>query len=238
MAALSSPDGTDGPAVVRVMTYNLKGLRLDPHAAAEVVRSADPDVLGVQEPPRGPFGRRRLRRFAHLAGLRVAVGGHGARTTALLVAPRTGAVGDPRAVRLPWFGRRAGRVWPTRRGYAVATVCGVRVVVVHLSLDPLERARHLTRVLAEIGRAPGPCVLVGDLNEQPGGDSWLRLGELLDDAHVAPAHTFSAARPRRRIDAVLASRDLVPRRAHVPDDVVARRASDHLPVVAELGVPR
>jgi endonuclease/exonuclease/phosphatase family metal-dependent hydrolase len=234
--------------VLRVMTYNLKGLRLDGAAAARVVRDADPDVVGVQEPPRGPLGRWRLRRFARDAGLRVVVGHGGARTTALLVASRAVRVEGARAVRLPWFGPRERRAW-TRRGYALATVDGVRVVSVHLSLDPLERARHLTRILAEVEATPGPCVVVGDLNEQPGGETWRRLGELLRDAHVEPVHrpfgdapaeparTFSAVRPRRRIDAVLASPGLVPRGAWVPEDAAARRASDHLPIVAELELP-
>lgn len=239
--------------VLRVMTYNLKGLKLDAAAAAAVVRAADPDVVGVQEPPRGPLGRWRLRRFARDAGLRVAVGHGGARTTALLVARRAASVEGARAVRLPWFGPRERRTAWTRRGYALATVEGVRVVSVHLSLDRLERARHLTRILAEVRASPGPCVVVGDLNEQPGGETWGRLGELLRDAHgdapggaggagpvdgrVEPARTFSAVRPRRRIDAVLASAELVPRAAHVPDDDAARRASDHLPVVADLELP-
>lgn len=284
--------------VLRVMTYNLKGLTLDAAAAAEVVRAADPDVVGVQEPPRGPLGRWRLRRFARDAGLRVAVGHGGARTTALLVSPRVTRVEDARAVRLPWFGARERRTAWTRRGYALATVDGVRVVSVHLSLDRLERARHLSRILAEVEATAGPCVVVGDLNEQPGGETWGRLGALLRDAHAAAAHdseregpgrhapaggpgeapgrapapgpgdapgrgpgdapgrgpgdapdrapggapaeparTFSAVRPRRRIDAVLASPDLVPRGARVPDDAAARRASDHLPVVAELELP-
>ncbi|WP_170223927.1 endonuclease/exonuclease/phosphatase family protein [Cellulomonas cellasea] len=247
--------------VLRVMTYNLKGLKLDAAAAAAVVRAADPDVVGVQEPPRGPLGRWRLRRFARDAGLRVAVGHGGARTTALLVSPRATRVEDARAVRLPWFGARERRTAWTRRGYALATVDGVRVVSVHLSLDRLERARHLSRILAEVEATPGPCVVVGDLNEQPGGETWGRLGTLLRDAHVEaprdgsgggpgdgprvpfggapaePARTFSAVRPRRRIDAVLASPDLVPRGARVPDDDAARRASDHLPIVAELELP-
>ena len=239
--------------VLRVMTYNLKGLQLDAAAAAAVVRAADPDVVGVQEPPRGPLGRWRLRRFARDAGLRVAVGHGGARTTALLVAPRAANVQDARAVRLPWFGPRERRTAWTRRGYSVATVDGVRVVSVHLSLDRLERARHLTRILAEVRATEGPCVVVGDLNEQPGGETWGRLGALLRDAHgdasggaggaalsdgrPEPARTFSAVRPRRRIDAVLASPGLVPLGARVPDGDAARRASDHLPVVVELGLP-
>ncbi|NMM16137.1 MAG: endonuclease/exonuclease/phosphatase family protein, partial [Cellulomonas sp.] len=73
---------------LRIMTYNVKALSVDAQAAAQVVRDADPDVLGMQEPPRGPVGAARLRRFAADVGMQPVVTGHGARTTALLVADR------------------------------------------------------------------------------------------------------------------------------------------------------
>lgn len=212
---------------LRVMTYNVKGLTLDRDALVAVVRAAAPDVVGLQEPPRGPLGRRRLRELARRTGLRVAVGGCGARTTALLVAPGV-AVAEARAYRLRWH---LGR---TRRGFAVARVDGVTLVVLHLALNTAERARHLDRILAEVARAAGPCVVVGDLNEAPGGPSWLRLTGGLRDAVNSPRPTFTAQRPRHRLDAVLVSPEVRVLGSHVPDDDAARRASDHMPVVVDL----
>ena len=82
-------------------------------------------------------------RFAREVGLRAVVNGRGARTTALLVA--TGSVGDRRlrgeAPTCP-----AG---PTRAGSSIATVDGIRFVVVHLSLVRDERAAHLSDVLRD-----------------------------------------------------------------------------------------
>ena len=209
------------------MTYNVKGLRLDLDALVEVVRAAAPDVVGLQEPPRGPWGRRRLRTFARRAGLRVAVGGRGARTTALLVAPGV-VVADARAHRLRW---RVGR---TRRGFAAARVDGVAIVVLHLALHPAERAGHLGAILGELAATTGPRVVVGDLNELPGGPTWVRLTGELRDAVDPPRPTFTAARPRRRLDAVLVSPELHVISSQVPDGDAARRASDHLPVVVDL----
>lgn len=217
---------------MRVMSYNLKGLQLDERAAGAVVRLAEVDVLGVQEPPRGPLRRARLRRWAARAGLRVVVGDFASRTTALLVRPGC-VVERPRAHRLPW------RVGWTRRGFATARVDGVEVVVLHLSVHPEERARHLDHVEAYLDQAQGPLVVVGDLNERPDGPAWQRLARYArDTAGDGAAPTFRASGPRHRIDVVLASPDVEVRRVRVLRDAAARRASDHLPVVADLAVAR
>lgn len=221
---------------LRVATYNLKGLHLDEDAAREVVRELAPDVLGVTEPPRGPTGGWRLRAFARAVGLRVVVGGGGARTTALLVRPGA-RVEQGRGRRLPV---RGGRV---RRGFCTAVVDGLTVAVVHLGLDAAERKAHLARVLTSV--PPGTSVLVGDLNEQPGRPAWTTLGGVLRDAaQVAadvsgaqPEPTYPATGPRWRIDAVFVGPDLEVLAARVPAGPTVVRASDHRPLVVDLRVP-
>lgn len=218
------------PTTLRVLTYNLRQLRDDREAVLAVLRGAAPDVVAVQEPPRGPLGLVRLRRLAARAGLEVAVGGGGARTTALLVRPGL-PVGRARAVRLPRRSRT--RRGLTRRGLAVADVAGVRVVSVHLSLDGAERAHHVHRLLLLVAATQGPCVVAGDLNEPPGGRSWRSLGLHLRDVTPATGPTYPTAAPVHRIDAVHATGVVATGAQVVPGEAV-RRASDHLPVVVDL----
>lgn len=226
-----------GSRQVRVMTYNVRHLSVDPAAAAAVVRAAAPDVLGLQEPPRTAWGRVRLRRWARLAGMRVVVAGGAARTTALLVAPRLVPATQATGLRLPWWDLRPARRSWTRRGAVVARAAGVRVVVVHLGLDAQERVRHVEALLdrfAADGSRPVPTVALGDLNEPPTGPAWSRLAVLVRDPDPGGPPTFPAVRPRHRIDAVLVGGGLTASSVTVPADATARRASDHLPVVADI----
>jgi endonuclease/exonuclease/phosphatase family metal-dependent hydrolase len=211
---------------LRVMSYNVRGLKDDRAVLVEVLRAAEPDVVALQEPPRGPLGGPRLRRLAQDAGLEVAVSGGGARTTALLVRPgRT--VTHPATMRLPSAFLR------TRRGIALAEVDGLLVVSVHLGLSARERSRQLVRLVPVVAAAPA-VVLAGDLNEGPGGPVWRRLALHLRDLAPSSGPTYPAREPRARIDAVLGSRGLTATRARTLADDPASRASDHLPVVVDV----
>lgn len=240
---------------LRVLTYNIRRLRDDAEAVRQVLASARADVVAIQEPPRGPWGRRRLRTLAGAAGYRAVVLGGVARTTALLVRDDVADVGA-RGVRLRWY---PGPRSLTRRGFAMAEVAGVRVISVHLGLSARQRAGHLITLLQLVTGVPGGCVVAGDLNEDPGGPSWRRLTLHLHDVGRASASTFPSSEPRHRIDAVLVSRGAVAQEVRVlgadsdrvggsgsgeagsveeglPADVV-RRASDHLPVLAQITFP-
>ncbi|WP_225755047.1 endonuclease/exonuclease/phosphatase family protein [Actinotalea sp. Marseille-Q4924] len=216
---------------LRVVTWNLRQLKDDRSAVVDVIRALDADVVAVQEPPRGPWGRSRLRRLAHDAGLTVAVAGGGARTTALLVRPGL-PVHGARSMRLAW---RPGR---TRRGLAFAEVAGIRVISVHLSLAEAERQRHLVRLghLVRSTTSSG-VVLAGDLNEEPGGPTRRALERHLRDVTTAVGPTFPARRPHRRLDAVLVSPGVRVSQARRVQDELTRVASDHLPVVVEVSSP-
>lgn len=207
---------------MRVATYNVHGLRRFDEVVA-AVRAQRLDVLGLQEPPRGPLGPARMRRFAAATGLRLVVRGRGARSTALLVSSSC-RVRGPRALRLPWTPGLS------RRGAATAVVDGVRVLVVHLGLRAAERERHVALLLPLLA-GDGPALVLGDLNENPGSRSRRTLAEHgLTDAAPGLPPTFPAAAPTARIDVVLA-RGLVATHAAVPDEPTA---SDHRPVVVHL----
>jgi len=211
------------------MTINVHGLRDDRRALVAVLRGARPDVVALQEPPRGPLGRQRLSRLAGASGLRIAVVGGGARTTALLV--RDGLDADNRrALRLP---RAGGRVL---RGASLAEVKGVRVIGIHLGLHRDERVLHAEHVLVLATEAPGPCVVAGDFNEAAEGTAARRIREVLRDAAPGAGATFPAADPQHRIDLVLVSSHLMVEAARVVRDANASRASDHLPVVVDLRI--
>jgi endonuclease/exonuclease/phosphatase family metal-dependent hydrolase len=108
----------------------------------------------------------------------------------------------------------------------------------HLGLAGSERAEQLARFL-ESDPFKGlhrrtPIVLAGDLN-----DLWGTLGpRYLVPAGFsragAQAGTFPAWLPIRPLDAIFVRGDLRAHRCQPPGLEIARRASDHLPLVAEL----
>jgi len=211
---------------LRVMTYNIHRLRDDRSAVVTVLRDCAPDVVAIQEPPRGPLGRWRLRRLAADAGLVPVVSGGGARTTALLARPGV-VLTSAHGLRLPW---RPGRV---RRGLSVAEAAGLRIVSLHLGLSAHERSVQIVRIMPLVAAASN-CVVLGDLNEPPDGPSWRRLGMNLRDLAYHAGPTYPATGPTERIDAVLGSRGVTASGARVVTGDAARRASDHLPVVVDV----
>lgn len=244
-------------ALLRVVSWNLHGLRDDRAAVVRVLRALGGDVVCLQEAPLLPMmpgSRTRLAGLARRTGLHLVGGGRSAAGDAVLVSPRV-QVDEWEAVRLPaprWRrpDRRVAGVRVPRprigeqRGAVVATVRlpgGPPLVVacVHLSLDDDERVRHAGMIVGVVRRRGLPAVIAGDLNERPGGPAWTVLGELAADPVPGAGPTYSAQDPQYRIDAVLTSPSLTV--ASYGDGGVdpadARAASDHRPVVADLELP-
>ncbi|TQS31254.1 endonuclease/exonuclease/phosphatase [Microbispora sp. KK1-11] len=241
--------------MLRVATYNVRGLKDDRRALVRVIRALRPDVLCLQEAPRLPGWQRERRALARAAGLSVAAGGR-VGGTAVLTAPAVRLL-HGRGHRLRWF---AGLEW---RSIALAVVEKTvekdreryAVCSAHLDLQAGARLSHaaqivplLERAAREFGAAP---VLAGDLNETPGAPVWRLLGGRYTDCFAAvggPAQvlgdgddgragaTFPARDPRVRIDAIFVGPGLTVMSyggADVPaEDLPA--ASDHRPVVAEI----
>lgn len=97
----------------------------------------------------------------------------------------------------------------------------------HLSLGRRTRTAQLA-FLAETLPRDIPLVLAGDLNCE--ARELAPLGELLTVSE--PPKTFPSVRPRRALDHILFSRHW----ALVSQEAVRTRASDHLPLVAELAL--
>src|SRR5579875_1643939 len=228
--------GTPNPEW-RVLSYNVRSLRDDRSAVVEVIRTVRPDIAFIQEAPRFFRWRTRCAQLAADAGMYVVTGGRSAGDVLLLAALRV-TIRWARDVRL------SHQPGLHRRGIALAGVelAGRRAVVasIHLGLEPAQRLRHVAELLAvpEIAEGVDPVIIAGDVNEEPSGPAWRRLAARNRDAYgVAPAgrgETYSARQPRTRIDGIFVDPRFQVIRCEVPDLPAARRASDHLPVLAVL----
>ncbi len=232
-----------GEAVrLRVLSYNVHGLRGDRAALYRSVRAAAPDVVCVQEAPRRVRWRTRCADLARHCGLYFASGGGPAIGNMIMVDQRV----------------RVHRSWSLRfpltpgrhlRGVAFADCeaggCRFTLVGTHLSTDPDERAGQADQLAPVLAGLAGSVLVGADLNEPPGGRVWSRLLDpgLLDAAQVAGATdggastaTFPAGAPHSRLDAVLVPAAATVHSYAVPDGPDLRRASDHLPVLVELSL--
>jgi len=228
-------------AKLRLASYNIHmGVGMDgrfrPERVAAVVAELDADVIALQEVQQGAGA------FDMLAHLGAATG-FAALAGPTLEHPTHGHYGNALLSRLPITGHRrldlsvAGH---EPRGALDATVdCGegvaLRVLATHLGLRPTERRDQVKRLLREVAADThrGPTVLLGDLNE------WFLWGRPLRWLHAhfgrppAPA-TFPAARPLLALDRAWVTPRTCLRGVRVHRSALARRASDHLPLLAAL----
>ncbi|WP_413100692.1 endonuclease/exonuclease/phosphatase family protein [Streptomyces sp. Inha503] len=128
---------------------------------------------------------------------------------------------------------------------------GVRLGVVscHLSLAEAERYEQAGMLLDHVTALDVPyAIAAGDINDRPDGRAFRRIaGKLRDGWATEPwgsEATFSPKDPRRRIDGVFASEGIeiigcgVPAGLPGVTDADLRAATDHLPVLAALRLPR
>ncbi|MDF3297140.1 endonuclease/exonuclease/phosphatase family protein [Streptomyces tropicalis] len=235
----------DGSVVLRVLSYNIRSMRDDTGALARVIGACAPDLVLVQEAPRFFRWRKKLARLAADTDLVVLSGGATAAGPALLCGLRA-TVERTEDVLLPLTPGRH------RRGFATAVVRfgGVRLGVLsaHLSLDGDERYEQGGMMLDRLaGMGVDHAIAGGDLNERPDGATFRRLAAGLQDGWAtAPwggEHTWTRSGPRRRIDAVFATRGVEILGCGVPQGLPGVReedlhtATDHLPVLAAIRIP-
>jgi endonuclease/exonuclease/phosphatase family metal-dependent hydrolase len=113
----------------------------------------------------------------------------------------------------------------------------LRVMATHLGLRPGERREQVRRIVAAVERdSPHPTLLMGDLNE------WYLWGRPLRWLHShfreipAAPPTFPARRPVFALDRIWVSPAGSVRRLRCHATPLARVASDHLPLVADVVV--
>jgi endonuclease/exonuclease/phosphatase family metal-dependent hydrolase len=226
--------------VIRVATYNIHAAigsdrRRDLERIAEVIAEIGPDVIGLQEvesrASRGSSDQAmRLGDMLEMACVEgpMMLEGPGWYGNAIL--SRLPVLAQQRVRFADHSGEPRGAV-----GVVVADPQGGRWRLLNTHLDLWSRSRRrqvqsLAR-LAETDPA-GPWILLGDLNEwrpwAPALASLRRLG------HVPPAPPSYPSRwPLFALDRMVVRRCLLkgPLRRHVTE--LSRRASDHLPIVAE-----
>lgn len=228
--------------MIRVASYNMhKGVgsdrRRNPERILEVLREVDADVIALQEADRR-FGARAAVISQHLLeehsdwksvnfGMRaLSMGWHG---NALLVRKDSQVV-DCEPIHLPALEPRGAVMADVRIGTTI-----LRVIGVHLDLSGLWRRRQAAAILAHVGASTHarPTVIMGDLNE------WTRAAGCLRDfgrdfcfAETGPS--FHARRPVGRLDRIMVSNDLAVVECGVHQSAAARKASDHLPIWADV----
>jgi endonuclease/exonuclease/phosphatase family metal-dependent hydrolase len=219
-----------------VATYNVHGgigidRRFDPQRIADVIGEMNADVIALQE----------LEFHAHanmLDVLRERSGFHAVEQRTF--ARKNGAFGNGLLSRFPVAASALIDLsLPDRepRGAIDATIdCNgtpLRIVATHLGLRPAERAEQARRLVAAIATGKQPTLLAGDINE------WLMPRRALRALHAhfgeSPARaTFPAPAPMLALDRIWTSPASLLRRVYTHRSPLARRASDHLPLVAEL----
>jgi endonuclease/exonuclease/phosphatase family metal-dependent hydrolase len=223
---------------LRVLSYNVHGQKDDLGALASVVRGVAPDVVVVQEGPRRFRWRQKTASLADRLGMVVAAGGLPSLGNVLLSTLRVRA-GDT------WCLRYALTPGRHLRGAAFAscTVPGAAFVVTgsHLATDPVERPMQAAAWRAAIAAVDLPVIAAADTNDDPGGAAWTLASKGLVDAAEATGcadrMTYPATGPNRRIDAIFVDPRIGIAGYDVVDTAEARRASDHLPVLADLLLP-
>jgi endonuclease/exonuclease/phosphatase family metal-dependent hydrolase len=236
---------------LRVLSYNIHKCiggvdrRYEPSRVLDVIRALDTDVLMLQEVDAGVSRSRHDRQVELLGdGLgmpyrswypNVDVRGGGQYGNAIL--SRYPIIESTNIdLTLRWRKPRSvlHGVLRVRHDDVDRTI---HVFNMHLGLARYERRRQLDRFLASHPFAhlhhDTPIVVGGDLNDVYGG-----LGDLLVPAGFRGIErrplTFPAWGPVRALDAIFVRGDVDFLRLSRCDSVLARRASDHRPLVAEV----
>jgi len=225
----------------RVASYNIRkslgtDRRRSPQRILDVLREVDADIVALQEAD-ARFGSRKStlpRDLIEQAGYSVvavaarpgSIGWHG---NALLV--RNAQIRDSQRLVLPVVEPRGAVLADLDMPHG-----RMRVVGMHLDLSGIRRRRQGRAILAALNvRDSCPTIVMGDTNE------WRsHAGCIADFSHrfqIAPTGpSFHSRRPIARLDRIMVDHALTIVDCGVHCSALAIRASDHLPIWADIDV--
>jgi endonuclease/exonuclease/phosphatase family metal-dependent hydrolase len=239
---------------LRIMTYNVHRCigtdgKLSPARIAWLIASCNPDIVALQEVDVGRAATGRVDQAARIA--RELTMYH---TFHPSIVFGSEAYGNAILSRVPIRLRGAGLLpvldgrpsWEPR-GVLWVTVetenFPLQLFATHLGLSRKERQLQLASLLGPdwLGHpeCDGPIVLCGDFNATSNSPIYRQLTARFRDAQTAvaghrPQCTWFSRYPVLRLDHVFLSHDLTVRYVQVPDTYLARVASDHLPLIADV----
>lgn len=224
---------------IRVASYNLHKCRgmFGPHAPdrnLQVIAELRADIVALQEVD-FRFGARPealprdmiedatgLVPASHLTTSDQSLGWHG---QTILIRPELAAEASVRRLPLPGI---------EPRGALALRLANLTVVVMHLGLARSSRRAQLSRLAAKASQLSGRnFLLTGDFNEWHDERGLESLAGL---KIVAPGPSWPAPFPQLRYDRIALSGGIAVRGSGVHDTALARRASDHLPIWADIAL--
>ncbi len=237
------------------MTYNVHGCRgrdrqYAPQRIAEVIASAEPDIVALQELD---VGRARSGGIDQAETIALALGMRAQFHPAMQVMEEL--YGDAILTALPSHLMKTGAL-PKLRGvgryeprgalWASVSVGGsqLQVINTHLGLRSREQRRQIDTLLGPDWLGHPECgeavVLLGDFNAPPRSPSYRRLSARLTDAQRRRRGrgqpTFPSRFPTLRIDYAFVGAAIHVAEVSTIRTPLARIASDHLPVVVDIEI--
>ena len=105
----------------------------------------------------------------------------------------------------------------------------ITVMTTQLALGKISRKKEIKEMFEIIRSVEGPVILTGDLNTT--SDKELEMLKQCGLSRLETTNTFPSWKPRRRIDYIYYSSHFEVLKYYVSDSL---KASDHLPIIAEL----
>jgi endonuclease/exonuclease/phosphatase family metal-dependent hydrolase len=246
----------DESTALRVVSYNIHGCvdavrKVDPLRLAGIIGEIDADVVALQEvDAEKPFSRDRnqariIGEALDLEYLYFPVENTGPHAFGLAILSRY-PIEQSIFIRLP---NLYPGLNPRKRGGMLATLGistgRVHLINTHLSVFKVERHSQLNAVLSWTGFSASlsePTIFCGDLNAGPRSLTCCKLSRYLTNVQKfsargrLPQATFHSRSPLFRIDHIFVSDHFMSSRAEVVRTPQTVKASDHLPLVADLKI--